>query len=78
MDHITDRYIFFTNCLHEINGELDMADAYIRGSIIDMENALAAGDIVRARQNLEQIRAGYSVISLNCVTPMLHDETTKG
>jgi hypothetical protein len=78
MMHITDRYFLFHNCLDEINNDPYWADVVIKGALIDITNALAAGDMERIERNVERIRAGHKVISSIYATPMMNNKTTKG
>ena len=76
--HITDRNLLFYNCLDEINNDPYWADAVIKGALIDITNAIAAGDMERIERNVERIRAGHKVISTIYATPMMNNKKTKG
>ena len=78
MMHLTDSMMMFYTCLDEINGDPYWADVVIKGALIDMRNALAAGDIERAERNLVRIQAGHKVISTIYATPMMNSKTTRG
>lgn len=78
MTHPTEQQLLFHTCLDEINNDPYWADVVIKGALIDMRNALAAGDIERAERNLVRIQAGHKVISTIYATPMMNNKTTKG
>lgn len=78
MMHLTDQYLLFHNCLDEINNDPYWADVVIKGALLDITNALAAGDLERVERNVERIRAGHKVISTIYATSMMNNKTTKG
>jgi len=73
MMHLTDQFLLFHTCLDEINGDPYWADVVIKSALIDMKNALAAGDMERIERNMERIRAGHKVISTIYATPMMNN-----
>lgn len=73
MMHLTDQFLLFQTCLDEINGDPYWADVVIKAALIDMGNALKAGDLERAERNLVRIQAGHKVISSIYATPMMNN-----
>jgi len=78
MMHTNEQQLLFHTCLDEINGDPYWADVVIKAALIDMKNALVAGDMERIERNLVRIQAGHNVVSSIYATPMMNNKTAKG